>query len=35
MYDDGYENIISTDISDVVINQLKNDCLKKGKNLEF
>lgn len=26
MYDDGFTNIISTDISDVVIDQLKQDA---------
>ncbi|KAL4497220.1 hypothetical protein ABPG72_019540 [Tetrahymena utriculariae] len=35
MFDDGYINIVSTDISDIVIEQMKESTQKKNKNMTF
>ncbi|KAL4485866.1 hypothetical protein ABPG73_018271 [Tetrahymena malaccensis] len=35
MFDDGYINIVSTDISDVVIEQMKEQTQQKNKNMTF
>ena len=33
MYDDGYLNLVNIDISESVINQMKEDCDRKGKKM--
>lgn len=35
MYDDGYLNLVNIDISESVINQMKDDCDRKGKKMEW
>lgn len=35
MFDDGYKGIVSIDISEVIVDKMRNEMLKKNKNIPF